>query len=693
MDPYDEAEATLKEHALIRGQLANTWTAFFSKHGRLRPVQLLAIPRILAGRNILVTAPTAGGKTEAVVAPLCERLKHGRWGGMSLLVVTPTRALVNDLFHRLERPCQEARITMARKTSDHGLPEGGDEQLVITTPESLESLLTFSRERLTNLRALVIDEVHMLSGTARGDQLRFLLRRLTAYLRFKRGDEDASFQRVAMSATLPKPEETAEAFLGTGAEVVSISGQREIEATIIRADGDDASRARLAMEATQRFNTVEKVLVFVNSRAQVDLARHYQIGPFAHSPVFGHHGNLSRHNRENVEARFHADPKAVCVATTTLEVGIDIGDVDLVICMDPPFSLSSFLQRIGRGCRRLQGKTRVLCVARNHASELIFAALLDQARLTIPETPVPPIRRSVALQQVLAYLRQVEKHRRTLDQLERTLTLETKPQFTGDQVREVVQGIGDLIRVHESVVEPAGEGWAFIDSSRIYSNISSSGPQISLVDADTGKHVGTVSRVSENAGGVEVGGRSYELLRGSSRSRRKVRVMDSEQSPPMYAARFLPYSADVGFALMGRCGIDPSELAVLREQGHLVAFTWLGRLQNASLQGCIIQSTTRVKGTSFALHIEGIAAEQVVEIIASGLLRKTSDNPLLNATVERMVDVGPYFDLLDEDQKQQARGDWYDSAFLTAWVRRLRKVRIVTVNDPLSETLSCLGKL
>src|SRR6185437_13479573 len=88
----------LAMHRSVRLQLANTWNAFFARFGKLRPIQIAAIPEILEHKNVLITAPTAGGKTEAVAAPLCERLKTEGWNGLSIVLVTPTRALVNDLF-------------------------------------------------------------------------------------------------------------------------------------------------------------------------------------------------------------------------------------------------------------------------------------------------------------------------------------------------------------------------------------------------------------------------------------------------------------------------------------------------------------------------------------------------------------------------------------------------------------------
>ena len=294
MVEQDDLDQSLLQHQALRRQLPNAWNAFFARFGRLRPVQLQAIPPILARHSILVTAPTAGGKTEAMAAPLCELIVSCRWQGLSTLLVTPTRALVNDLYHRLERAFLEMRVRLGRKTADHAMSGGVVEQFLITTPESLESLLTFRREVLTNVRAVVVDEIHLLDGTPRGDQLRLLLQRLSAYLHHHAGNAFAGLQLIAMSATVPDPRQMAIAYLGPDAQIISVAGQRALEASIIVADGSESVRAQAAVQAFESFADVHKVLVFVNSRKHVDEgAGHFQHGSFAHAPVFGHHGNLS----------------------------------------------------------------------------------------------------------------------------------------------------------------------------------------------------------------------------------------------------------------------------------------------------------------------------------------------------------------------------------------------------------------
>jgi ATP-dependent Lhr-like helicase len=693
--PPENVDESLAVHRSIRQRLPNTWNAFFARFGRLRPIQMAAIPEILKGNNILITAPTAGGKTEAVAAPLCEQLKANRWSGMSVVLVTPTRALVNDLFHRLEGPCQELGITLARKTGDHPLPAHGSEQFVITTPESLESLLTRNRARLDQLRAIVVDEVHLLDGTPRGDQLRFLLRRLEIYLRYKHQNQAYTLQKVAISATVPNPGQTAAAYLGENAAVVTVAGQRDIESKILLIAGDDETRAREAMLATASFTDVRKVLVFVNSRRQADLAGLYQQGPFQYAPVYGHHGSLSKHRREETESRFKSDRRAVCLATMTLEVGIDIGDVDLVICMDPPFSLGSFLQRIGRGCRRLQGKTRVMCAARDRASALIFEALVGQSAVGVPATPAAPIRRSVLVQQSLAYLRQVDKHSRTVEQCRTALTLPVQPVFPAEIVVDVLHAMAGqkLLRIQNSVVEPAEEGWSFIESTRIFNNIGSTFSDVALVDADTGMQLANVRGLKTGATGVQIGGHSYEVVGSPSARIRKIRATDESHPAPMYAARKLPYAADVGIALARRFQVQPTELLILNLGDSHAAFTWLGRLQNMSLEGLLERRRVAVKASSFCIKFRIVKPSDCLSVLRELASERSPENPLLDLPVEKVVDLGPHFKLLNEEQQRQARGDWFQVDVLRKFVGGLETHRIIDCDKGLGIELASLAEI
>src|SRR5690606_11301324 len=218
-----------------RDALHHSWYAFFGRFGNLRQVQIDAIPPIVAGKNVLVGAATASGKTEAVVAPLVERILAARHKEpeIRLLIISPTRALCNDLFRRLEGPIQTCRLQIDLKTGDSptlNLKEPA--QVLITTPESLDSMLSRRPQILQNVSAMMIDELHMMDNIARGDQLRCLLERLQRVVK-------TPLQICAASATLSDAERIARRFLGPEAICISpppdTRSQRHIEATVVPA--------------------------------------------------------------------------------------------------------------------------------------------------------------------------------------------------------------------------------------------------------------------------------------------------------------------------------------------------------------------------------------------------------------------------------------------------------------------------
>jgi ATP-dependent helicase Lhr and Lhr-like helicase len=695
-DPMTDSallERELREHASIRNRMPNSWGSFFSRFGRLRPVQLGAIPRVLDGENLLITAPTAGGKTEAAVAPLCERMVGERWPGLSVLLITPTRSLVNDLYYRLAPICDQLGVSVGRKTGDHPNPGPIRERLLITTPESTESLLTFRREGLAGLRAVILDEIHLLDGSPRGDQLRLILGRLQVFLRSQAGSNFAGLQRLALSATVPDPERVARAYLGPGAGIISVVGQREIEARVLVAEGDERERSGVAVEAAGEFPDVKKVLVFVNSRRQVDCAANdFRQGRFANVPVHGHHGSLSRSRREDAEARFKSDSRALCVATMTLEIGIDIGDVDLVICMDPPSSLASFLQRIGRGCRRRQGRTRVLCIARDRAGELTFEAMIRQAGIGLPPMPTPPVRRSVLLQQVLAYLRQVDKNCRTLDQFANVLTSPEEPRVSRELVENV---LGDMTRtgllaLQDGLYVPASEGREFIESLRIYSNINATPAEVSLVDAETGQVVARMAAVGLDGPGVRVAGQPFKVLPGGTSVRHAVRGNPDCGGAPRYHPRSVRYAQDVWASLAGLMGVAPGTLIAVPAGTGITVVTWLGRLRNSILAEGLLRKGYKVKATHIALVVPGCDASEILPLMKEAVASLEVDRRVGAIPDDRLADLGPHVGLLSSEGQRLAREDWVDLDTLRIWAESLHIAEMVDANSTVGKDLLVL---
>ena len=338
----------------LAGKLPKVWDAFFSRHGRLTEIQRSAISPILEGRNIVVCSPTASGKTEAACAPLVQRgLTHYRteW---TILYISPTRALVNDLYARLEAPLTQLGLEIVRRTGDHRSQMESCPHVLLTTPESFDSLMcrgvfpAKDGHALARVTAVVLDEIHLLHGSPRGEMLRWLLHRLNqlkTYAASKGWCRDAATQIIALSATISQPASIISQYLCQG-DIVTVTGNRQID---VVAQGQPVHRALTVYISALK--SPEKILVFCNSRKRADTLANRMAELLLRQNYVSavHHGSLSKNLREATEELFHQEKRIVVFATSTLELGIDIGDIDLVVLDGAPPNVNSLLQRVGRG--------------------------------------------------------------------------------------------------------------------------------------------------------------------------------------------------------------------------------------------------------------------------------------------------------------------------------------------------------
>ena len=363
----------------LKARLPRTWPAFFERYGSFSATQVATIPALLDGANVIVCAPTASGKTAAALAPLIERhCPPERTPGLRILYLAPTRALVNDLAARLAEPLAALGLTLGVKTGDTAFRPQRSPDLLLTTPESVDSLLSTNARLFAPLHALVIDELHLFDGTPRGDQLRVLinrLRRIHAYAVGQGHTAALSLQYAALSATLDAPEATAARYFEM-ARVIRVGGERSISAEQFAIAPGSSSELH-AYLATFRARGWRKALVFCNSRAEVEAyaAAIRPASPFGHD-VYTHYSNIDPQRRREIEQQFAQAAAAICFSSSTLELGIDIGTIDVIILIGPPGSTASFLQRIGRGNRR-GSITRVACFYRTELERLLFAAHLN----------------------------------------------------------------------------------------------------------------------------------------------------------------------------------------------------------------------------------------------------------------------------------------------------------------------------
>jgi len=374
----------------------------------LRQVQIEAYGPITARRHTLICAPTASGKTEAVFIPLFNRLLKGKIPPLFCLYISPLRALLDDCYERL-LPWQKSLgidIAVRHGEKQTSLPALCQQppHLFMTTPESLEVILVYrsktqKQNLFRNLQAVVVDEVHNFVSTHRGAQLSSLLTRLQPYVKITRP------QVIGLSASVGDPEVVME-WLAAGerGEIVIVSSQQDVHYSVCY-----AGNPRDEKTATETLLCADKSLVFVPSRAIAEKLGS-RLGRRLHKRgvklVRVHHSSLDSEIKQKHQDEFKRRQRALMVATSTLELGIDIGDLDLVVHYHPPQSADSFLQRSGRAGRR--GKPAKVMVVAHTTAELLIAAAQVSLALRSQVEPQQPLQWSydVLLQQLLCLVRE-----------------------------------------------------------------------------------------------------------------------------------------------------------------------------------------------------------------------------------------------------------------------------------------------
>ncbi len=394
--------------------------------------QLQAWRAIETGDNVLVVAPTGSGKTLAAFLWAIDRLAARKAAGdtekgVKILYISPLKALGVDVQRNLRAPLAGIReasvaldlpapdITVGVRSGDTPASERrrlitNPPDILITTPESLYLLLTSKgAESLATVETVIIDEVHALAGNKRGAHLALSLERLDALL-------DKRAQRVGLSATVEPPEEVARFLAGSqDVSVVRPPSNKEIQVTVevpvedmtnppmdmvdmVNANSDLQEHRLGSMWPSiersmyDRILAAKSTIVFTNSRRQAErlTARLNEIYEDEHSPsskdpegqVFAraHHGSVSKEARQQAEEELKTGNLRCVVATASLELGIDMGDVDLVILVDPPPSVASGLQRVGRAGHQVGAPSQAV-IYPTHRSKLLETAVITQRML------------------------------------------------------------------------------------------------------------------------------------------------------------------------------------------------------------------------------------------------------------------------------------------------------------------------
>jgi len=367
------------------------------------------IPKILEGKNVLLISPTATGKTEAAVLPVLNMLittaEHPR--GIKILYITPLRALNRDLLERLEWWCNNLDVKLAVRHGDTETQERTRQSrsppdMLITTPETLQAILPgwIMRQHLQQVRWVIVDEVHEMADSKRGSQLALALERL----RWITGKE---FQLIGLSATIGSPEKVAQFLVGNSRpiEIVKVPVARLMKLKILfpqptPEDTELASTLFTHPEVAARLRIIRQyiekqksVLLFTNTRAISEvLASRFKVWD-VNFPVSIHHGSLAKPSRIAAERGLKEGTLKGLVATSSLELGIDVGRIDLVIQYMSPRQVTRLIQRVGRSGHRVGRMANGIIITMDSDDTLeamVIARMTSKEQLEPVDIPYKP---------------------------------------------------------------------------------------------------------------------------------------------------------------------------------------------------------------------------------------------------------------------------------------------------------------
>ncbi len=353
-------------------------------------IQELAIPKVMGGRHVLISAPTGSGKTEAVLLPVMSELLNGERHPISAVYVTPLRALNRDVFLRIRRLGREVGIKVAVRHGDtsararRAIIESPPD-ILVTTPETLAYLLISEgmRKHLQHVRWVVIDEFHELLSSKRGTHLLADLERLK--------NISGYFQRVALSATVGDVRLAAEALApGKVVDVAEVPGVRSSELKVIAPPPSPEGKIDVIVSLIKEN---KPVLIFTNTR---DEAEWLSVKLRSRGlRVRVHHGSLSKAEREEVEKELRGGKVDAVVSTSSLELGIDVGEIKSVIQSSSPKQVMKFVQRVGRSLHRFGEVAKGFIVTELSGDDMIESLVIARRAKAGDVEAIKPYRNSL----------------------------------------------------------------------------------------------------------------------------------------------------------------------------------------------------------------------------------------------------------------------------------------------------------
>ena len=348
----------------------------------LTEIQKEAIPEILEEKNCLIIAPTGSGKTECATIPIFSKLKTRKIPNkIKVLYITPLRALNRDVFKRIINYAENEDLKIEIRHGDTSQANrkriaDNPPDILITTPETLVNLLSQKKhlDALSDLEWVVIDEVHELLASERGSQLSLSLERL----QIKSKNE---IHRIGLSATVGNPEEAGRFLVGSERkfELIHDTSLRNYDVDVVFVDGIMDDVAVKIIEYVKKEQITSPVLLFTNSRGESERLSSI-LKQKTSLNVELHHGSLSRQVREETEDILREGKSGIVVCTSSLELGLDIGSVELVIQYGSPRQVSKFMQRIGRSKHNRGDSARGLIITESADDEFEIQAIIERIK-------------------------------------------------------------------------------------------------------------------------------------------------------------------------------------------------------------------------------------------------------------------------------------------------------------------------
>ncbi len=348
----------------------------------LTEIQKEAIPEILKEKNCLIIAPTGSGKTECATIPIFSKLKTSKiQNKIKALYITPLRALNRDVFKRIINYAETEELKIEIRHGDTSQTNrkriaDNPPDILITTPETLVNLLSQKKhlDALSDLEWVIIDEVHELLASERGSQLCLSLERLQI-------KSKNQIHRIGLSATVGNPEEAGRFLVGSERkfELIHDTSLRNYDVDVVFVDGIMDDVAVEIIDYIKKEQITSPVLLFTNSRGESErlssiLKQKTSIN------VELHHGSLSRQVREETEDMLRDGKSGIVVCTSSLELGLDIGSVELVVHYGSPRQVSKFMQRIGRSKHDRGDSARGLIITENADDEFEIQAIIQRIK-------------------------------------------------------------------------------------------------------------------------------------------------------------------------------------------------------------------------------------------------------------------------------------------------------------------------